>query len=277
MQKLKAFTEREDNLRSLATCKICFRMLYEPYTLGCGHTYCYSCLGQWFDNAQKKKKTCPDCRTVITKAPAPAYALREIVRELLRRPELLPESETIADHNQNEMEEAALVEQDKANTDPVHGGLFKGRFLRTTSGVGPIHDLEDGVMRCPSCSHELEDPHVCGLCGFQIELDSEDEDDWREDGDLSEDDSEDEDLDGDLDMDDAEFDENSLIAGGALDEIDNYAYQWPGMDGFGTSALPYAISGSSSPSYHTAGSDASGEDNTGADSDLDDDTSLNGA
>lgn len=253
-------------------------MLYEPYTLGCGHTYCYSCLCQWFENAEKKKKTCPDCRTVITKAPAPAYALREMVRELLRRPELLPESETIADHNQNEMEEAALVEQDKANADPVHGGLFKGRFLRISSGAGPIHDLEDGVMRCPSCAYELEgDPHECGQCGFLMDVDSED-DDWREDGNPSEEDSEDEDLDGDLDMDDAEFDETSLTVGDALYDIGNYSDQRsePFFHGFGTPPLPYADFHSSSPSYHTAGSDASGEDNTGEGSDSEDDTSLNG-
>ena len=30
------------SLRSMVTCKVCFKMLYEPYTLSCGHTFCYS-------------------------------------------------------------------------------------------------------------------------------------------------------------------------------------------------------------------------------------------
>jgi hypothetical protein len=30
------------NIRSLVTCSICDQLLYEPWTLGCGHTYCYS-------------------------------------------------------------------------------------------------------------------------------------------------------------------------------------------------------------------------------------------
>lgn len=29
-------------IRSLVTCAVCDQLLYEPWTLGCGHTYCYS-------------------------------------------------------------------------------------------------------------------------------------------------------------------------------------------------------------------------------------------
>jgi len=31
-----------DALRHLVTCKICTRLLYEPYVIACGHTFCYS-------------------------------------------------------------------------------------------------------------------------------------------------------------------------------------------------------------------------------------------
>jgi hypothetical protein len=31
-----------ENVKSLLTCKICYSMLYEPYTTSCGHTYCYN-------------------------------------------------------------------------------------------------------------------------------------------------------------------------------------------------------------------------------------------
>ena len=61
-----------DDLRAIVTCRICIRPLYEPYTIACGHTFCYGCLRQWFDR-DPRRKTCPDCRTVVTREPAPSY------------------------------------------------------------------------------------------------------------------------------------------------------------------------------------------------------------
>jgi hypothetical protein len=31
-----------DDIRTLIQCGICIRPLYEPFTLACGHTFCYS-------------------------------------------------------------------------------------------------------------------------------------------------------------------------------------------------------------------------------------------
>lgn len=64
-----------DDLRGLVTCRICIRPLYEPYTIACGHTFCYSCLRQWFER-DRTQKTCPDCRTKVVQQPAPAYLVR---------------------------------------------------------------------------------------------------------------------------------------------------------------------------------------------------------
>lgn len=61
-----------DDLRNLVACRICIRPMYEPYTTQCGHTFCYSCLRQWFDRGHGKM-TCPDCRAHIKHQPAPAY------------------------------------------------------------------------------------------------------------------------------------------------------------------------------------------------------------
>lgn len=41
-QKVQMLKADFDDFRNLATCKICIRLLYEPYILSCGHTYCYS-------------------------------------------------------------------------------------------------------------------------------------------------------------------------------------------------------------------------------------------
>lgn len=61
-----------DDLRTLITCRVCIRPLYEPYTISCGHTFCYTCLRQWFDR-DRTQKTCPDCRSKVVQQPAPAY------------------------------------------------------------------------------------------------------------------------------------------------------------------------------------------------------------
>lgn len=61
-----------DDLRNLVACRICIRPMYEPYTIQCGHTFCYSCLRQWFDR-DHGKMTCPDCRAHVKHQPAPAY------------------------------------------------------------------------------------------------------------------------------------------------------------------------------------------------------------
>lgn len=41
-QQLKALKAEFDGLRAHLTCKVCDRLLYQPYTVACGHTYCYT-------------------------------------------------------------------------------------------------------------------------------------------------------------------------------------------------------------------------------------------
>jgi predicted acyl esterase len=41
-QQLKSLKAEFDGLRAHLTCKICDRLLYQPYTIACGHTYCYT-------------------------------------------------------------------------------------------------------------------------------------------------------------------------------------------------------------------------------------------
>ncbi len=55
-QQLKALKAEFDGLRSHLTCKICDRLLYQPYTIACGHTYCYSVRKQLHQSYQ----VCPD-------------------------------------------------------------------------------------------------------------------------------------------------------------------------------------------------------------------------
>ncbi|KAJ4301177.1 E3 ubiquitin ligase [Kalmusia sp. IMI 367209] len=219
-EQLKALHSDFDSLRSHLTCKICDRLLYQPYTISCGHTYCYSCLCTWFV-ANKARKTCPDCRVVVTQLPAPGYVIRDMIAIFINRAELLPTGETIEQHAKWQKEEADAVQQDKENNDPRAGGLFKGCF-KTTHARGPslqvIRDQEDGVERCPVCSWELEDGE-CVQCG--LFFDDNGELTWTDSftgfsdmDEMSEQDMSGEDLDAEMDMDDADFDGYGGPAGG---------------------------------------------------------------
>lgn len=130
----------------------------------------------------------------------------------IARPELLPPGETIDEHKKWQKDEADAVQQDKDNKDARTGGLFKGCFRAHPLQRGPslqiIRDQEDGVDRCPICTHELEDGG-CTQCG--LVFDETGEVSWGDSftgfsdmDEMSEQDTED--LDAEMDMDDVEFD-----------------------------------------------------------------------
>ncbi|KAF2499187.1 hypothetical protein BU16DRAFT_262894 [Lophium mytilinum] len=205
-EQLNSYKSDFDSLRTHVTCKICDRLFYEPYIISCGHTYCYSCLCTWFVS-NKVKKTCPDCRTVVTQAPAPAYVLRDMTHIFINRAELLPAGETLEQHKQWQKEEADIVQRDKVNTDSRTGGLFKGCFKqRPSDRLRIIRDEEDGIERCPRCAWELEGGECAG-CGAMF--DDNGEITWGDSfggfsdmDELSEHDMSGEDLDAELEMDD---------------------------------------------------------------------------
>jgi len=173
-EQLKALKSDFDGLRSHLTCKICDRMLYQPYTIACGHTYCYTCLCTWFLNLKqnKSKLTCPDCRLDVKHLPAPAYVIRDMTAVFVSRPDLLPPGETLEDHRKWQQDDADAIQKDRDNTDPRTGGLFKGLFNASANPLRPslhvVRDREDGVDRCPICAWELEDGG-CTQCGLMFD------------------------------------------------------------------------------------------------------------
>ncbi|KAL8764329.1 MAG: hypothetical protein Q9184_000034 [Pyrenodesmia sp. 2 TL-2023] len=154
-----------DDLRNLVACRICIRPMYEPYTTQCGHTFCYTCLRQWFDR-DHGKMTCPDCRAHVKHQPAPAYLVREIAQTFVNTAALLPPGETTEDHKNIQREEAEIIEQDRTD-EGRFGGLFKGRFKHHFHHPAPIRDGPDGVDRCPMCTWEIEDG-MCASCGYTV-------------------------------------------------------------------------------------------------------------
>ncbi|KAF2134071.1 hypothetical protein P153DRAFT_306909 [Dothidotthia symphoricarpi CBS 119687] len=207
-EQLTALKADFSDLRSHLTCKICDRLLYQPYTISCGHTYCYTCLCTWFVN-NKTRKTCPDCRILVKELPAPAYVIRDMTGVFINRAELIPPGETMEEHLKWQQEEADAVQLDKDNADPRTGGLFKGSFKALQHPRPSLHvmrDEEDGVDRCPVCTWELEDGG-CTQCG--LIFDESGELSWGDSftgfsdmDDMSEQDPE---LDAEMEMEDGDF------------------------------------------------------------------------
>lgn len=147
----KSFKSDLTMMRGLVTCTICDQLLYEPWTLGCGHTYCYSCLCQWFKQ-HRHKMTCPDCRTAVKYIPAPSFTIKQMIEIFIGRVELLPPDETVEQHRENIRLERMAVEEDRATED----GLFKGCFQPSNRVRRQWMD-NDGIWRCSGCHHEVED------------------------------------------------------------------------------------------------------------------------
>ena len=129
----------------------------------------------------------------------------------LGRPELLASGEKLEQQLQWQKEEANSVQEDRKNSNPVTGGLFKGCFKQRLPRVRyAIRDEDDGVDRCPSCNWEIEDG-MCPSCGYEFEDDGAIRPSFGgfSDMDPSERDMfEEEDLDGDIDLEDHDFDES---------------------------------------------------------------------
>jgi len=204
-----------DSMRQLITCKICQRFLSEPYGLACGHTYCYVCLDAWL--VAQRKRTCPDCRSTIKQQPVPSFLIREMTRVFAYRAELLPDGETVEEHDEYIKEAVAKVSEDKEGA-----GLFRGLFKNADRlQWGALHDPGDDVDRCPVCHWELEDGH-CGSCGLTIG----DEDGFGLDTGESES-SEDDELDNEMvphDYDDGMDDPGSFDEDDFMDEDGGHHY-----------------------------------------------------
>lgn len=61
-------------------CTLCLKLLYEPVTTPCGHSFCRSCLLQSMDHGNK----CPICRTVLFISPR-TYPISVTLNNIIQR------------------------------------------------------------------------------------------------------------------------------------------------------------------------------------------------
>ncbi|KAK9765005.1 E3 ubiquitin ligase [Basidiobolus ranarum] len=120
-----------DQVKNTLTCIICVSLFNEPYTIECGHTFCYGCIRQWLEF----RKVCPTCRHDVKKEPIQALSLRDQANIL------------------GEKEKNAVLKP--TDTTDIWDGLF-------TSVPAPtlIQDTDDAVNRCAQCGWEI----VEGIC-----------------------------------------------------------------------------------------------------------------
>ncbi|XP_014666057.1 PREDICTED: E3 ubiquitin-protein ligase RNF8-like [Priapulus caudatus] len=60
-QRAAMVEDFEELLESELQCSICSELFIEATTLGCSHSFCASCIGEWM----KRKRDCPNCRAAI--------------------------------------------------------------------------------------------------------------------------------------------------------------------------------------------------------------------
>eukprot|EP01127_Copromyxa_protea_P018360 TRINITY_DN5766_c0_g1_i1.p1 TRINITY_DN5766_c0_g1~~TRINITY_DN5766_c0_g1_i1.p1 ORF type:complete len:142 (+),score=21.73 TRINITY_DN5766_c0_g1_i1:192-617(+) len=61
----------------ICTCGICMDIFYDPITLPCGHSYCFTCL--YSLEKSKPEKSCPMCRERWHEWPKTSRVLNDIV------------------------------------------------------------------------------------------------------------------------------------------------------------------------------------------------------
>lgn len=86
---------RADQARQVADCPVCLRLLLEPVTTRCGHTFCRACLGR----ALEQNSSCPLCRQELgdALARAPCKSLEVLLAEELKEEYALRRSESKAE------------------------------------------------------------------------------------------------------------------------------------------------------------------------------------
>ncbi|KAI3633681.1 hypothetical protein MIR68_008628 [Amoeboaphelidium protococcarum] len=180
-------------LKNQLVCSICTDFLCAPYTLQCGHSYCYACVKYWFQtqiNNQEENNdaeneevpviinnefTCAECRCVIEQPPVKSNALQMVMDQLI---DTLLKPADVADY-QRRLNEAKhmILEDERLN-------LLKTWFNRQRA----LRDEELNIRRCVVCLWELEGDY-CENCDETYSHNSDydnDEDDLEDEFDQDE-------------------------------------------------------------------------------------------
>uniref|UniRef100_A0A8C6TT70 Uncharacterized protein n=1 Tax=Neogobius melanostomus TaxID=47308 RepID=A0A8C6TT70_9GOBI len=128
----------ESLLDSFLTCPVCLQTFTEPLTLGCNHTFCSSCVLQYWH--QQDTRNCPVCRRRSSKEHLPVnFALRELSEQFRQSMLLSAQQQT-----EETKEETGEVPQSVCPSHPQ---------------VPPLFCLDDMQALCPLCEFCLHPQH----------------------------------------------------------------------------------------------------------------------
>ncbi|KAK9450915.1 uncharacterized protein V1518DRAFT_412061 [Limtongia smithiae] len=141
------------------TCTVCDNLMFESCLISCGHSFCYTCVYEWF----KRHKTCPSCRATIREPPAISLQARDAIEIMLTRLQYFNPGENMETIRARESEERELVSHHREK----HGSLFPFMFDEEPAEEY-YEDGEDGVRRCVYCHWELEGEHCTRCYPFEV-------------------------------------------------------------------------------------------------------------
>ncbi|ESK87396.1 ring finger domain protein [Moniliophthora roreri MCA 2997] len=183
IQALSSKVAKNDELlksiESNLNCQICMEIMNKPFALSpCGHVLCMSCLQDWFRKApptlddmdidpedaddpeylKYRQKSCPCCRAIILKRPAPVFVLKSVVNAVTKH-----KSDSHSSTSSSQRSNSPLVGEE----DPWEG-LFPDEH------EDDMIDEDDGYLR-HYYGHDLylEDSDSEGLESIMIEVDSD--------------------------------------------------------------------------------------------------------
>ncbi|EEB90194.1 hypothetical protein MPER_11633, partial [Moniliophthora perniciosa FA553] len=166
------------SIESNLNCQICMDIMNKPFALSpCGHVLCMSCLQDWFRKApptlddmdidpedaddpeylKYRQKSCPCCRAIILKRPAPVFVLKSVVNAVIRH-KFDSHSPTTSSQRSN----SPLVGEE----DPWEG-LFPDEH------EDDMIDEDDGYLRHYYGNDLYLDSDSEGLESIMIEVDSD--------------------------------------------------------------------------------------------------------
>ncbi|EPQ29652.1 uncharacterized protein PFL1_02872 [Pseudozyma flocculosa PF-1] len=179
------------------TCTICLELVWRPFILApCGHTFCVVCLMSWFTKpldkegdlppglnaeerareeqrrTQRRKKTCPACRTELACPPVEIWLVKGMLEKLDSAARTVGTSDCgLPDDTLSSLEIAKARGEDLPAGPKLWEDIFDGRGPRRI-----LYDEGDGVRRCGECASEIWEG-VCSNpdCGIEYSDMSDDE------------------------------------------------------------------------------------------------------
>lgn len=100
----------QEAMRSEVDCQICYAILYDPLTTGCGHTFCRACLHRILDHSQ----LCPACRRRLFMSPlfhrnlCPSNSTILNMTQIFWKNEVLHREQSNAAQRQRELDSAHM-------------------------------------------------------------------------------------------------------------------------------------------------------------------------